>query len=310
MPTSGLARWPEAAHLDAMVDGDATQATGPTQDTARVAQRLGGIRRQADPAAHAHQVAASQAAAQKRAERAMPEEERRRRRRVHAAEVRAMKKQKKEQERAAHEELMRECQVAQQRIQKERCWLAREQTGRRQLSTAPSRARSASPAAQHATCSAQESSGAHESSGAFGFASSRAANDLGAHSAHASSAQLGVDGAHASSAQSGADGVQSGAGGAHTSGAQSGVHTVHTSGAQSGVHTSSAQSDAQLGPHGFSVWNEEYGEWRSEPPLSQPRDMQPDSERTQEEREWAHAAATRYTADKERIMAAARRLRV
>ena len=38
--------------------------------------------------------------------------------------------------------------------------------------------------------------------------------------------------------------------------------------------------------------------------------VEPDSERTQEEREWARAAATWYAADKERIVAAARRLRV
>jgi hypothetical protein len=71
-----------------------------------------------------------------------------------------------------------------------------------------------------------------------------------------------------------------------------------------------AAADAAEYPLGFPVWNEECNEWREEPPALQPLDVQPDSERTQEEREWARAAMTRYTANKERIMAAARQLRV
>ena len=71
-----------------------------------------------------------------------------------------------------------------------------------------------------------------------------------------------------------------------------------------------AAADAAEYPLGFPVWNDECREWCEEPPSSQPPDVQSDSERTQEEREWAHAAAMRYAADKERIIAAARRLRV
>jgi hypothetical protein len=70
-----------------------------------------------------------------------------------------------------------------------------------------------------------------------------------------------------------------------------------------------AAADAAEYPLGFPVWNEECNEWREEPPSLQPLDVQPDSGRTQEEREWARAAATRYIADKERIMAAARQHR-
>ena len=144
-------------------------------------------------------------------------------------------------------------------------------------------------------------------SGADGASSAQ----LGADGAHTSSAQSGANGEHApsaqavhsSSAQSGADGAD----GAHVSSAQSGANGAHASSAQA-VHTSSAHSAAQSGAHGFPVWNEECGEWCEEPPSSQPHDMQPDPERTQEEREWARAAAMRYAADKERIMAAARRL--
>jgi len=69
-----------------------------------------------------------------------------------------------------------------------------------------------------------------------------------------------------------------------------------------------AAADAAEYPLGFPVWDEECNEWCEEPPSLQPLDVQPDSERTQEEREWARAAAMRYTADKERIMAAARQL--
>ena len=71
-----------------------------------------------------------------------------------------------------------------------------------------------------------------------------------------------------------------------------------------------AAADAAEHPLGFPVWYAECNEWREEPSSTHPLDVQSDSERTQEEREWAHAAATWYAADKERIVAAARRLRV
>ena len=86
----------EAARSETMANDDATQLSG------REAQRLAGIARQTHPAANAHQVAASQAASQRRTEEAMPAEERLRRRRQHKADVRASKRQKKELDAELH----------------------------------------------------------------------------------------------------------------------------------------------------------------------------------------------------------------